>query len=161
MRRLWLILAATGLMALGAVPAVGDTQVCEVRDRDTKGVLPGVTLTWDSSFRCADAPKQGTYEIRVTVSNGGRSVEEVRIGDVKLIHTTPRPAGEGPQATAEDTGLPVVVGPGETAGFGVAGGYELVKTDEGWKANLHLQAIGRGLNTGERFRLGINVKLRR
>ncbi|MBI2237967.1 MAG: hypothetical protein HYU54_05505 [Actinobacteria bacterium] len=161
MRRLWLILAATGLVALGGMPATAEaTRVCGVRDTKTKEVLPGAILTWDGSFRCQDAPKEGTYEITVTVSNHGGSTEAVRIPDLKLSHTTPRPGGEGPDATAEADGLPVSVDPAETAIFTVTGKYELVETDEGWKANLHLRAVGTGVDGGVPFRLGINVMLR-
>jgi hypothetical protein len=159
-RKRWLMLAMVGIIVAGAVPARGAVQVCEVRDRSREEVLPGVVLVWDSAFRCTDAPREGTYEVWVTVSNRDASVETVRIRSVRLVHTTPRPGGEGPEATAEGSGLPIVVGPGETAGFRVSGEYQLVKTEEGWKANLHLQAFGRGTDSGERFRLGINVMLR-
>ena len=54
-------------------------------------------------------------------------------------------------------GLPVTVAPGETESFTVSGTYELVQTDEGDKANLHLVATG---SAGGRFTLGINVHLR-
>jgi hypothetical protein len=42
----------------------------------------------------------------------------------------------------------------------VSGTYTLVNTDEGAKANLHFQALGRGVTTGEPFALGINAHLR-
>lgn len=148
-------------MALGSVPAAGQRQVCEARDTKTKEALPGVTLTWNSSFRCKDVPKQGSCRIRVRVSNDGESGEAIGIRDLELSHTTPRPRGGGPEATARTGGLPLVVALGETASFTVTGKYELVETDEGWKANLHLRAIGKGLHSMGRFRLGINVSLRR
>ncbi|MGH3450385.1 MAG: hypothetical protein ACRDQW_06565, partial [Haloechinothrix sp.] len=71
-------------------------------------------------------------------------------------HTTPRPGGGGgPEATAIADGLPVTVAAGESAPFDVRGTYELVSTDEGDKATLHLRAFGTGP-----FSIGINVHLR-
>jgi hypothetical protein len=133
---------------------------CALVDQSTEEVLPGVTLTWDSSFLCADAPDSGTYEIEVTVSNAAGSAEAVEITDLRLSHTTPRPGGQGPDATAQAEGLPIEVAPGESESFRVFGSYELVSTDEGDKANLHLLASGSGVESGEGFELGINVHLR-
>ncbi|MGH2449819.1 MAG: hypothetical protein ACRDGE_00820 [Candidatus Limnocylindria bacterium] len=146
--------------ALVASPSFAATAECNVVDRSTDEELPGVTLTWDSSFLCANAPDSGTYEIEVTVSNAAGSAEAVEISDLRLSHTTPRPGGRGPDATAEAQGLPMVVGPGESESFRVSGRYELVSTDEGDKANLHLRALGRGVESDDPFELGINVALR-
>jgi hypothetical protein len=158
MRRLLPALLALG-MVFGAQSA-GGQELCAVDDTSTQEVLPGVTLTWDSSFRCEDAPDEGAYEITVQVSNDAASSEAVRIEDLILSHTTPRPRGQAPEATAEPEGLPIIVAPGETDSFSVSGTYTLVQTDEGKKANLHLLALGEGTDSGLEFQLGINVHLR-
>jgi hypothetical protein len=159
MRRLLLPVLLVVGMALGIQPAAGQEN-CSVDDTSTQEVLPGVILTWDSSFRCEDAPDEGTYQITVQVANDAGSSEAVRIDDLILSHTTPRPRGQAPDATAEPEGLPITVDPGETESFTVSGSYELVETDEGKKANLHLLALGEGVDSGEEFELGINVHLR-
>jgi hypothetical protein len=159
-RILAVLLFAVVASALVAGSSFAATANCELVDQSTEEVLPGVTLTWDSSFLCANAPDSGTYEIEVTVANAAGSAEAVEISELRLSHTTPRPGGQGPEATAEAQGLPVVVGPGESASFSVSGSYELVSTDEGDKANLHLLALGRGVESGDAFELGINVHLR-
>ncbi len=153
------LVVAILIVAFTAV-ALAQSQVCEPVDQSTEMVIPGVNLTWDSSFRCDNAPDTGTYEITVTVMNHEDSFEAVSIGDVKLTHTTPRPRGRLPSATAEASGLPLVVAPGESGTFTVSGRYELVNTDEGKKVNLHLQARGQGVASIEPFALGINVQLR-
>ena len=158
MRRYALALLMLGV-ALGPQPAAGQ-ELCSVVDTSRKEVLPGVVLTWDSSFRCGDAPDEGTYRIRVRVSNDAGSSEAVKIRNLVLTHTSPRPRGQGPEATAEAEGLPITVRPGQTKSFTVSGSYELVTTDEGDKANLHLRALGKGKESNDRFRLGINVHLR-
>jgi hypothetical protein len=135
-------------------------QVCSLTDSSTKEVIPGVILTWDSSFHCLNAPESDEYMITVRVSNAASSLEAVTIETIQLKHTTPRPRGRGPAATAEADGLPFTVGPGENDGFFVRGTYELVETDEGMKANLHLRAHGVGVESGELFKLGINVHIR-
>jgi hypothetical protein len=154
------LLPAVVASALVTGSSLAATANCELVDRSTEDVLPGVTLTWGSSFLCANAPDSGTYEIEVTVSNATGSTEAVEITDLRLSHTTPRPGGRGPEATAEAQGLPIVVGPGESESFRVSGSYELVSTDEGDKANVHLRALGRGVESGDSFELGINVALR-
>ncbi len=161
MRKLGITIVAALTIAGGLVlPASAQTQTCAVDDTSKKEVLPGVTLTWDSSFRCTNAPDEGTYEIEVTVRNAAGSSEAVVIKKLKLKHTTPKPRGQAPDATAEASGLPITVAPGDSDSFTVSGNYELVSTDEGDKANLHLKAIGSGVDSGERFKLGINVHLR-
>lgn len=158
MRRSLPTVLALGL-ALGLQPASGQ-ETCSVHDISTEEALPGVILTWDSSFRCQDAPDEGTYQITVRVSNDGKSSHAVTIQDLSLRHTTPRPRGQAPKATAEPQGLPVTVEPGETDSFALNGTYELVRTDEGDKANLHVLAPGEGPDCGGGFELGINVHLR-
>jgi hypothetical protein len=96
----------------------------------------------------------------VTVSNAATGTERVTIESLGLSHTTPRPGGQAPDATATAAGLPLTVAPGESDRFEVSGDYELVETDEGKKANLHLRGIGEGATTELEFALGINVHLR-
>lgn len=146
-------------MTLGVHPAAAQ-ETCGVDDTSTEAVLPGVILTWDSSFRCTDAPDEGTYQITVAIANAAESAEAVTIADLVLSHTTPRPRGQAPAATAEPQGLPITVEPGTTDSFTVSGTYELVETDEGKKGNVHLLALGQGADSGEGFELGINVHLR-
>lgn len=156
------IFAASLVLALAAAlviapPGLPEEQTCERGDESTEAVLPGVVLTWDSSFLSADGPDSGSYTLTVSVTNSGGSSEGVSIDDLELTHTTPRPRGQGPEATASASGLPVTVSPGETESFGVSGTYELVETDEGKKANLHFQASGEGSESAESFALGINA----
>lgn len=152
------ILVVMALVGVFTAPAFAQTQVCEPVRQETKTVIQGVTLTWDSSFWCGSAPDTGDYEIRVTITNYG--AEAVRIDDLKLSHTTPRPRRQAPAATAAASGLPLVIGPGESGSLSVRGTYSLVWTGEGKKANLHLRAVGRGVTSAAPFRLGINVHLR-
>lgn len=151
------------LAAVAATAFVGGAAAqtsCVLTGTSTDEVLPGVTLTWDSSFLCADAPPSGTYAITVNVSNAAGGAEAVTIERLELSHTTPRPRGIGPEATATATGLPLTVLPGESGSFQVSGEYALVSTDEGAKANLHLRALGVGAMSGDPFELGINVQIR-
>jgi hypothetical protein len=117
------------------------------------------TLTWDSSFRCENAPQSGNYAITVEVTNAADSNQAVTIDALQLSHTTPRPRGRAPSGSAAASSLPITVNPGETASFSVSGSYTLVATDEGDKANLHLHALGSSAS-GQPFQLGINVQLR-
>lgn len=160
LRSLIVLLAALAAAALLSASVSAAEADCVVEDQSTDEVLPGVTLTWDSSFLCANADTDGSYEIPVTVSNDGSSVEAVTIDSIALSHTTPRPRGIGPQATADAAGLPVTIAPGGSETFDVTGSYELVTTDEGDKANLHLRALGTGVTSLDGFELGINVQLR-
>ncbi len=152
------VAAVFGLLTASAI-AVAHV-VCQPVDQSTEMVIPDVTLTWDSSFRGENAPDEGTYEITVFVTNEASSAEEVRVDALRLTGTTPRVRRQAPYATANTSGLPVVIAPGETHSFMVTGDYRLVMTDEGKKANLHLQAAGRGVVSSEPFGLGINVQLR-
>lgn len=154
------ILVVTALVGVFTASAFAQDQVCVPVDQSTETVIPGVTLTWDSSFRCDNAPDTGTYAISVTITNDDGSAEAVQIDDVQLSHTTPRPRGRAPSATAVASGLPLVIAPGQSGTFSVSGSYQLVETDEGKKANLHLRAVGQGVASAEPFALGINVQLR-
>lgn len=136
----------------------GPLQTCSVTDRSTEQVIPGVMLTWTSSFFCGNAPNQGSYRIDVQVANESGSAEAVRVEQLRLSHTTPRP--QNTRATAQASGLPVIIPPGGNASFAVNGNYTLVSTDEGNKLNIHLQALGKGASSSRSFQLGINVQLR-
>lgn len=153
-------LLALAVLGLLTTPAFAQPQECGMLNQKTKEVAPGVFLTWDSSFRCLDAPDSGEYLITVNVTNSETSLESVTIHELFLSHTTPRPRRQAPQATAEATGLPLTIAPGETLSFTVSGTYEMVRTGEGMKANLHLRAKGITAETADPFRLGINVKIR-
>lgn len=159
-RRIAVLVLTVAMLLLGAAQMVLAQTTCAVTDQSTETVLPGVTLTYDSSFHCRDAEDSGTYEVAVTVANAADSAEAVRIDDVVLSHTTPRPRGQGPDASADASGVPVTLEPGAAADIVVSGDYELVDTDEGAKANLHLRALGEGVSSGEPFALGVNVHLR-
>jgi len=159
-RMVFLGLFTVGLFALGPMtPALAQEQ-CQSVDTSTEEVLPGVTLTWDSSFLCANAPDEGSYQFTVSVTNHAGSDEGVRIDDLSLVNATPKPRGQGPDATGTATGLPLELAPGETGSFVVSGDYELVETDEGKKANLHFIADGVGTTSGAPFELGINAHFR-
>lgn len=155
-------MASAVLLLFSVDPVFGQpqTQICESTDQSTEQVIPGVVLMWDSSFHCRNAPDTGEYMIVVRVFNASDSAEKVTIENLELSHTTPRAGGEGPVGTADPSGLPITVKPGETKDFTVTGLYELIETDEGRKANLHLRAAGAGLRSSEPFALGINVLIR-
>jgi hypothetical protein len=150
------------VLVLGAVvalrPAAGP-HGCAVADRSAEEVVPGVTLTWDSSFRCEGLQREGRYRVVVRVSNHAGSAGTVRLEAVRLSHATPRPRGRAPEATVEARGLPLTLGPGARVTLTVRGRVELVDTDEGPKANLHLRVHGEGPGS-EPVVLGVNVHLR-
>jgi hypothetical protein len=154
------ILVVTALSGVFTAPAFAQAQVCEPVGQEIKIVIQGVTLTWDSPFWCDNVPDTGDYEIRITITNHAGSAEVVRIDDLRLSRTTPRPRRQAPAATAVVSGLPMVIAPGESGSFSVRGTYTLVLTGEGKKANLHFRAIGQGITSAAPFRLGINVHLR-
>lgn len=153
------LVAGLALTAAAPYPAAAQ-QTCRAVDAESDVVLPGVTLTYDSSFRCANVPNQGTYELTVTVENATESVQAVELETLEFRGTSPRPRGRRPSATAQTADLPVRVDPGASATFDVSGSYRLVSTDEGDKANLHLRIEGVGATDGEPFDLGLNVHLR-
>lgn len=152
--------AGAVLLLFSANPVFAQPEVCDVTDQSTEQVISGVTVRWDSSFHCRDAPDTGDYQILVVVFNASESTEAGTIESLELSHTTPRPAGDGPAATADLADLPITLRPGESGDFTVIGEYELIETDEGDKANLHLRAGGVGSTSGEPFQLGINVLIR-
>jgi hypothetical protein len=149
-------------MTIGDQTLGGLTQPhdCVVVDRSTEEVLPGVWLTWDSSFLCTAVLDAGNYAVTITVANEGSSDEAVWLDRLDLSHTTPRPRGQAPAATAEVDGLPVLVARGERERFTVRGRYELVTTDEGAKANLHFRASGHGGTSSLPFQFGVNLLVR-
>jgi hypothetical protein len=148
------------LLSLVVTPALAQAQSCQMSGQKTQQVLPGVTLTWDSSFHCWDVSSSGSHTFTVNISNAATNREPVSIDTLFLFHTTPRPRGRAPAATGAASGLPVVVAPGEARSFMVSGNYQLVSTDEGMKANLHFRGNGKGTTSGLPFRMGINVLLR-
>lgn len=162
MRKIRIMFVVFGMIALGlATPLFAqDQQVCTQVDSSTEEVIDGVFLTWDSSFLCANAPDSGSYTFTVDVLNHADSAEAVTIDSLSLSHTTPRPGGQAPAAAASASGLPLTLAPGESGSFDVSGTYELVETDEGKKANLHLTASGAGVDSGASFDLGINAHFR-
>lgn len=159
-RRLAWITALAMAVGMLAVPALAQPETCELVDTSTEEVVAGVTLTWDSSFLCEGAADSGEYAIEVRVSNDGSSTQSVTLDELVLSQTTPRPRRQVPAATAGATGLPLDLEPGGSGTFDVSGTYTLVETDEGMKANLHLQLRGSADDTGEPISLGINVLIR-
>lgn len=152
-------LLVAALALLPAAPAGAQVASCEVFARSSETVAEGVTLTYDSSFWCPDAPPSGEFAITVTVTNDAASTQAATISSLELSHTSPRPRGVGPEASVSATGLPLTLAAGEGGSFELAGSYELVTTDQGAKANLHLRAAGQSA-AGQPFRLGLNVHLR-
>lgn len=149
-----LVLTAT------AIQPVSAQEMCVVGGQASTQALPGVTLTWDSSFFCWGIPQTGTYAITVTVHNDSASTQTIAIDTLRLSHTTPRPGGGAPAATAVASGLPVTLAPGASGSFAVSGSYQLVKTAEGHKANLHLRVVGHAVSSTPTFQLGSNIMLR-
>lgn len=158
-RSLTLMTALSMLVGLTTGTAVAD-RTCVVVDTETEDALPGVTLTWESSFLCANATDADTYRFTVRVNNVRGSSESVTIESLELTHTTPRPGGNDPSATGRASGLSLSLASGESATFTTSGTYELVETDEGKKANLHFQAHGVGDTSGVSFSLGLNAHFR-
>lgn len=144
------------------LPTPDPAQPCETMipgDETSEDVAPGAQLTWRGAYRCIDAPDQGRYRFTLVISNAGSSASPASVDGVELTHTTPRPHGEGPQATASTSGVPVVIAPGASANIIVAGTYSLVGTDEGKKANLHFCVRGE-TEAGDPFYLGVNALIR-
>lgn len=146
------------LAAFGSATAVAQ-ETCIATEQTTEEVLPGITITWDSAFHCGDAPDEGSYEFAVTISNDADSADAIIIDALTLTHTTPRPRGQAPDASADASDLPVVIVPGESQSFTVSGTYTLVVTGASKKANLHFRASGYGPSV-EPFYLGLNAMLR-
>lgn len=142
-------------------PPPDGPQNCLAAEQTVEEVLPGVFLTWDSAHRCNNTPAQGQYAFTVSLEADSGSTKTLILEHITLTHTTPRPLGNGPEATVEQlTGFPVTLSGGESDSFSVRGAYELVTTGEGQKANLHFCASGHDQATGEPFYLGINTFLR-
>ncbi len=158
-KTMFALLAAVALALAGFRTAYAQEAVCTVADTSTEEVIAGVTLTWDSAFACPNAPETGEFTITVNVQNDGTSTESVVLQSAELALTTPLPGGDAPNATAEASGLPLTLAPGAGGSFEVSGTYELVQTDEGMKANLHLRVSGVGGTSNTPFRLGVNIIL--
>lgn len=154
------LLATLGLlMAMTAIPVAADAHdVCDAADQTSGQVAEDVTITYDSLFVCTDAAASGTWSITVEIANDADSTADVTIDGASLSHTSPRPGGEGPEATAETEDLPLTVEPGVAGTIGIGGDYELVSTDDGdEKAILHLRLSG---TAGDAlFMLGVNVQI--
>jgi spore coat protein U-like protein len=150
----WVTAVLVGL-SLWAIPAVA-VETCNVIDSSTDEVVPGVQMTWDSSFLCADAPTSGSYAISVEVIN--ESDTTVDLNDVVLSHTTPRARRMSAGGSITGTSGLGTLAPGESTTVEVTGNYSMIETDEGLKANLHLRI--RGEANGEPFKLGANVHVR-
>jgi hypothetical protein len=147
------LLVTAALTLSGVRPALAQ-EVCTADEQSTEQVLAGLTLTWDSSFTCANAPTSGEYTVTVTIQNDGASTETAVIDSLELTPITPLPGGTAPSATADVSGLPVNLAPGAGGSFVVSGSYEMAETDEGFKVSLHMLAGG---SAAEPFQLGINV----
>jgi hypothetical protein len=153
------ILGMVGALTVSAVAAQTETPTCSAQDTSTGEATEGVTLTYDSAFVCPDAADAGTWSITVNVSNASDTTSGLTLNQLTLSHTSPRPGGVGPAAGAEASGLPLSLAAGESGTFDASGTYELVETDEGNKANLHLRVSG-ATDEDEPFLLGINVLVR-
>lgn len=139
----------------------GEPQTCVSEEKSTEEVIPGMTLTWDSALRCAEAPDEGVYELKVLVEADAGNTAVAVTDAITLTHTTPRPLGQPPEATVEQvTGLPATVSAATAHEFTVTGTYQLVPTGSVKIANLHFCATGYDESTGEPFYLGLNVFLR-
>ncbi|WMT57901.1 hypothetical protein [Truepera radiovictrix] len=133
------------------------TQSCVGTARATERVAPGVTLHYDNAFFCSDAPVRERYTFTVRVTNPASSTVSATLQGLELRLSTPRPRGRGPEVTGAASGLPLTLAPGESGSFVVSGLYELVRTDEGGKANAHFHVRG---GAGNPFHLGLNAHFR-
>jgi hypothetical protein len=154
------LVVAQGVFASSVAAPGAAADHCDPTDQTTKTVARGTTVTYDSAFDCRDAARTGDYEVAVTVANAVDSAGTVRIDGIALGHTTPRPRAQAPDAGAATSDMPVDVQPGSEVSLRVTGDYELVDTDEGAKANLHLRLSGSTVNSGGSAVLGVNVHLR-
>lgn len=142
-------------------PPPGDVEVCLAEEQSSEEVLPGITLTWDSAFRCLNAPEEGVYEFNVIVEADADSTALAVVQAITLTHTTPRPLNVAPDASVDDvTGLPFTIAAGEVHTFTVSGEYELAAAGVARLANLHFCATGYDDATGTPFYLGLNTFLR-
>ncbi|SDU76722.1 hypothetical protein SAMN04488563_5294 [Jiangella alkaliphila] len=144
---------------IGPVPD-GSSQQCISADRSTPTIGSDTTLTYDGALLCPDAGTTGEYALAVSITNDAASSATVTVDDIHLTHTTPRPRGRAPDATADLDEAPITIAPGDTVDLEITGTYHLVNTDEGEKANLHLHLTGTLTATDESFTLATNVHLR-
>lgn len=127
---------------------VSAQETCDpVEPPETEVVADGVTLTWNGSFLCSESSGAFSATVVVTSDPAGADVE---LTGVALRGTTPRPRGSEPEVSYDASIDELTVT--------VTGTSDLVRTDEGDKANLHFSISG--VAEGERFRLGFNVLLR-
>jgi hypothetical protein len=62
---------------------------CSLTETSTEEVLPGIVVSWSSSYHCAEADTFDTFELTVTVTNDVTSTEAVALSEIQLIRTTP------------------------------------------------------------------------
>jgi outer membrane biosynthesis protein TonB len=145
-------------------PISADCTAMSAMEQTSEQVLPDVTLTWDSSFHCQQAAETGSYAFVLTIAYDDPVVSAangpVVINDLVLRHTTPRPGGQGPEASVNVSGLPLQLAPGGQAQLAVSGDYELAQTGATQRANLHFCASGELAEGGQLFTLGLNAHLR-
>jgi hypothetical protein len=155
-----------GLAAAPAALAQNASQPCVAAAvaQSTKQVAPGVTLTWDDSFVCAEPGARGSYTFTATITNSAASTAAASLNELVLSHTTPRrgpPPPLGPANPAfQTTGLPATLQPGQSAQISVTGDYQTVRDDDRDvnKLTLHFRLNG-AVADGAAFRLGLNVHL--
>jgi hypothetical protein len=154
-------MATLGLLAaIAVVPASAQsaTPTCEAIGASTGEVADGVILSYDSSFACTDAAASGTWSISVLVANTAESTTGIELTELTLSHTSPRPGGAGPDASLDSDTLPLALAVDADGTFDAEGAYELVTTDDGDKATLHLRVAG-VTDDDEPFQLAIAVQV--
>jgi hypothetical protein len=140
-------------------PFSTDCEQMSVTEQSRENVLPDVVIIWDSSFHCIEADEQGTYGFTATLSYEGPVDTSILLDEIRLTHTTPRPMGEAPEATANVEGLPLLLTADGTE-VTVTGEYELATPGAARLANLHFCAEGQVQESGTPFALGLNAHLR-
>jgi hypothetical protein len=129
-------------------------------DTSHEQVSTGITLTWDSSFHCIDAPSPGTFALTVSLAYSGDAASAVQINGVRLTHTTPKPFGQSPPATATAAiSLPLVLTVGVASELVIGGSYELAPTGNSGRINLHLCLEGQ-TQSGQTFTAAVNGHIR-
>lgn len=156
-----ILLLISALVALGS-PQISSAQtgepiVCEPVEQSTETVTGGVTVTWDSSLLCLEPPQNGIYAATVTIAVDPASISGLSVEHIRLLLTTPRPGGSGPDASVGSSDLPVSIDSGGQVTTTIEGDFELATTDEGARATLHLQFEGFVSHAGDRFSLAINI----
>ncbi|MFW6074597.1 MAG: hypothetical protein ACOC9Y_03320 [Chloroflexota bacterium] len=147
------------LLGLPASTTGAEDLSCEPQEAGAVEVAPGIRLAWAGSYHCGNAPESGTYNLTVDVANSADSDGSLSIDGLELIRMTPRPINQGPNATATANDLPATVEAGDSTTFTISGDYELVETDEGWKANLIFRVTVSD-DSGEVHHLGMNALFR-